>query len=196
MPSDTLESNNPRNEVVSDDRYGQYLGLIRKWNRVAALVSPRDAGQLETRHLEDSLALLEYLQDVSALLDVGSGGGFPAIPIAIANPRVKVSLVERSQKKCGFLRHVAMSLGLTNVEILECDVREVKRPQSGFDAITARAVAAPEQIWTWCWDLLAENGRLLLPGTAPSVTALVGGEITTYRSRGIGYIHEIRKGAR
>lgn len=157
------------------------------------MVSVRDLGHLRSRHLDDSLALLEHLGCADSLLDVGSGGGFPGIPLALANPDVSTTLVERNQKKCSFLRHVVMTLKLGNVDVINADVRDIGKELNPFDAISARAVASPDQVWAWCRGLLSENGRLLLQTTEVFEKALPNAVIESHRSNGIGWINVVRR---
>lgn len=150
-----------------------------------------DLAHLQKRHIEDSLALQEYVQDGKTLLDVGSGGGFPGIPLAIRNPQLSVSLLERNSRKCSFLRHASMTLALSNVEVIEADVRELLATRKSFDLITSRAVAKPAQIWSWCRKLLAVNGRLLLQSSRPVEDQLPQGRACSYKSTGIGWVHVV-----
>ena len=157
------------------------------------MVSARDLEQLRSRHLDDSLALQEHLGSTDALLDVGSGAGFPGIPLAISNPGIRTTLVERNHKKCSFLRHAAMTLKLTNVEVLNADIRDLGSELNPFDAISARAVASPDQIWSWCRGLLAQNGRLLLQTSETYKGDLPGAVIESHQSNGIGWINVVRQ---
>lgn len=157
------------------------------------MVSVRDLEHLRSRHLDDSLALQEHLTGSHSLLDVGSGAGFPGIPLAVSNPDVGTTLIERNHKKCSFLRHVVMTLKLTNVEVLNADVRDIGDELNPFDAISARAVASPDQIWAWCRDLLSEDGRLLLQTAMSYEGDLEDAVVESHRSSGIGWINVIRR---
>lgn len=148
--------------------------------------------QLQTRHIEDSLALHEYVQHGKTLLDVGSGGGFPGIPLGIRNPQLKVSLLERNKTKCSFLRHAVMTLALSNVEVIETDVRDLDADGRSFELIASRAVAKPEQMWRWCRHLLAADGRMLLQTSLPLQENLPEGEVSSFSSASIGWIHVVR----
>ena len=95
----------------------EYLKLLRKWNSACSLVSHGDLQYLNERHVSDSVELLPFLNRSRSHLDIGSGGGFPGVLIAIARPNMRVVLNDRSLKKCRFLRHVKMQLALENVEV-------------------------------------------------------------------------------
>jgi len=121
-------------------KFERYLDLLLKWNEKFNLTAITDRSEIEEKHFFDSLELVKFFDIKNKnLLDVGSGAGFPGIPLAIAEPTLKVTLLEASGKKCNFLREVIKDLKLANVEVLqeraeECDKRE------HFDIVTARAV--------------------------------------------------------
>ena len=141
-----------------------YEALLRRWNARQNLVSRRDAERLRDRHVVDSLALLPWWS--GNLADVGSGAGFPGVPLAIARPASSVVLVERSERKARFLRQVVIELALANVEVVLADVdgHNVGRSLRGrlFDTITVRAVAPPDEAWKLVRGLLAPAGSALL----------------------------------
>ncbi len=136
---------------ITDNAEGQlqqYLDLIIKWNDYASLVSPNDLPRLRETHVVDSLSLLPVIVqecgDRARLLDVGSGGGFPAIPAQIVLPSLDVTLIERSEKKVAFLRKAVAALGLSGIRIKHGEFphcAEGERP----DTITARAVEKPRK---------------------------------------------------
>ncbi len=159
------------------------------------LVSDRDLANLHARHLDDSLALQAHLGSAYSLLDIGSGGGFPGLPLAVANPHISVTLVERNHKKCDFLRHVVMTLKLSNVDVITADIRNIGEALNSYDVITARAVAKPDQVWTWSRGLLNENGRLLLQTTTSYEENLNDATVESHRSAGIGWIIVVRRTA-
>lgn len=140
----------------------EYIKLIKKWDRAHSLVSKGDLSHLEQRHVLDSLALEPFLKPSSDHLDIGSGAGFPGVPIAICRQDVHVVLNDRSKNKCRFLREVKFRLGLTNVEVLEQDIGNRSWPRTRFDTISIRAVAPPERAWSLARPLLHELGSVLL----------------------------------
>ncbi|MEO6013478.1 MAG: 16S rRNA (guanine(527)-N(7))-methyltransferase RsmG [Devosia sp.] len=141
----------------------QFAALLRKWNTVQNLVSRETIGDLWPRHIADSLQLSKYLRDTDdVFLDVGSGGGFPAIPLAIASRGLdrRFTLIEPIAKKAAFLRTAARELGLPvkveAVRIEQFDSRET------FDVITSRALASLNYLLQVSLGRLAESGHLLL----------------------------------
>ena len=127
----------------------RYADLIREWNDYASLVSVGDAGRLARADFVDSLSLVPWLglasSDGGILLDIGSGGGFPGVPLKVVRPGLELVLIERSSRKVGFLRRVVGALSLDSVDIVQGDfpVCEIRQRPS---AITARAVEKPHKI--------------------------------------------------
>tara|TARA_R110002111_G_scaffold25832_6_gene56345 strand:- start:982 stop:1608 length:627 start_codon:yes stop_codon:yes gene_type:complete len=120
-----------------------YVTLLAKWNKVYNLTSVRDIDEMVSRHLLDSLAILPFISGQS-LLDVGSGGGLPGIPIAIANPTLTVTLLDSNSKKTRFLQQAKAELGLQNVTVVHARIEEANLSQ--FDVITARAFSTINDI--------------------------------------------------
>ena len=137
----------PAEEVAAD--LESFCGLLAKWQRVQNLVSRETLREVWTRHIADSLQILPILrQSDSAFLDLGSGGGFPAIPLAIAlkGGRCRFVLVEPNGRKASFLRTVARELGLSvRVEARRSD--EIDPRETGaIDVITSRALAPLKEL--------------------------------------------------
>jgi 16S rRNA (guanine527-N7)-methyltransferase len=129
------------------ERLGFYLGYLLDANERMNLTGIRDAGEAWTRHILDALTLLaplSELADGAAIVDIGSGGGVPGIPLAIVLPGVRFSLLEATTKKAHFLTQVAAKLDLGNVEVLndraEQAAAEGSIHRARFDAVVARAV--------------------------------------------------------
>ena len=144
-----LEQEGIRVPAQALEQWARHAALIREWNAVASLVSTGDACRLETTHLPDAVSLASVVAHLelgaTSLLDIGTGGGYPAIPMKIALPELAVTLVERSVKKVGFLRKVVASLGLHGVEIIHGDFPGAV--EGGEQrVITARAVETPQKV--------------------------------------------------
>ena len=134
----------------------QHLALLEKWNRVHSLTAIRDGAKAISVHLLDSLSAVLHLRG-RRLLDVGSGAGFPGIPIAIARPDVEIDLLDSNHKKCAFLRQAVAELGLTNARVV-CERAESWRPSQRFDCVISRAVGEIAEVIAWVGELLAPGG--------------------------------------
>ena len=118
-----------------------YAELLAKWNRVYNLTAIRNPVDMVSHHLLDSMVVIPHLPvHDGGLADVGSGGGLPGIPLAIARPHWQVTLNDASQKKTAFLRQAAIELGLANVTVHEGRV-EAWRPAVRFAVVISRAFA-------------------------------------------------------
>lgn len=137
-----------------------HLELIGKWNRVHNLTAVREPGQMVALHVLDSLSLLPHLGAAKRIIDVGTGPGFPGIPIAIAKPEVHVTLLDSSHKKCAFLEQARTELRLANVSVT-CDRVESHRPDPGYDLVVSRAFAELSDFVTQAKHLVAPGGRFI-----------------------------------
>ena len=135
---------------------------MRKWNPAFPLVSKNDLASLYSTHVENSLDLLPYLEESRMHLDIGTGGGFPGISLAIARPDLNVVVNDRSRNKCRFLRHVKFQLKLDNVEVWEEHIGPNSGYSEQFDTISVRAVAPPRRAWQLGRNLLNPTGSVLL----------------------------------
>jgi len=131
-----------------------YAALLYKWNKTFSLTAMREQDKAVSHHLLDSLAVLPFVPPGS-LLDVGSGGGMPGIPLAIARPELRVSLLDSNSKKAAFLQQAAIELALPNISV-HCGRVEQYHPAVGFSAITSRAFSELA-------DFVNLSGHLLLP---------------------------------
>ncbi|MGZ8250712.1 MAG: 16S rRNA (guanine(527)-N(7))-methyltransferase RsmG [Methylophilaceae bacterium] len=114
-----------------------YLALMQKWNKVHNLTAVRDADEMVTLHLLDSLVVLPYIKG-QRLLDVGSGAGLPGIPLALCLPDLQVTVMDSSQKKTSFMRQAKAELGIANLEVVRGRVEQFK-PAAKFDIVISRA---------------------------------------------------------
>ena len=136
-----------------------HLDLVDEWGERMNLTAIRERDQQLTKHVLDSLSVLRYLRG-SRVADVGSGAGFPGIPLAIALPAVHFALIESTGKKCRFLEHVRDTLELANVEVVQSRA-ETHKPASRYDTVVARAVGPVADLVRHAGALVAGGGRLL-----------------------------------
>ena len=141
-----------------------YLDLIAKWTKVYNLTAVRDAGEMLTHHLLDSLAVIAPLrrelaklpaENAPSLLDVGSGAGLPGVVIAIVCPEVSVTCVDTVAKKAAFIQQVAVALRLPNLKGLHARVETLTQP---FDVVCSRAFASLVDFTSWSRQALAPHG--------------------------------------
>lgn len=145
--------------VSAQQQLLDYIALIEKWNKVYNLTAVRTHEKMLYEHVLDSLAVAAHIP-AGSLLDLGSGAGLPGIPLRIARPDLKVTLLEASGKKCAFLRQATIELALADVDVV-CQRAEAYRPPVPFDSVIARAVADLATIARLGLPLLAPGGRLL-----------------------------------
>jgi 16S rRNA (guanine527-N7)-methyltransferase len=144
---------------VQSERLLQLILLLARWNRSFNLTAVRDPLRMVPHHLLDSLALAPYLRG-GAVLDVGTGPGFPGLPLAIVEPQRRFVLLDSNGKKIRFVRQAVMELGLDNVEAVQARI-ESYRSEEKFATILARAFASLPDIVRLVSPLLLPDGVLL-----------------------------------
>lgn len=157
-----------REEVEADIEV--YLALVREWNGFASLVSAGDVGARLEEHVWDSLSIAAYVaegcRDGGVWLDVGSGGGFPAIPVRAVLQDTPVRLVERNAKKVGFLRQTVARLGLDGVTIVQGAFPQAGG-EGGIAVVTSRAIEDPERVGKALAGWLPEGATYLCQREEP-----------------------------
>lgn len=137
-----------------------YLALLAKWNQTYNLTAIRDPLQAVSHHVLDSLVVLRELSDCKGkLVDVGSGGGLPGIPLAIADPARSVTLNDANEKKGAFLRQAVIELGLSNATV-HVGRAEDWHPAAGFAVVISRGLASLVDFLQRCRHLAAPSGVL------------------------------------
>jgi 16S rRNA (guanine527-N7)-methyltransferase len=143
-----------------------HVEVLAKWNRTHNLTAITRPEDMVVQHILDSLAMQPYIQG-QRMLDVGTGGGFPGLPLAILQPNLEVTLLDSRGKRVQFLRHVIGRLGMKNVSLENCRV-ENYRPEEKFDTLTARAFTSLANMVTLCQPCLETGTRLVaLKGAKP-----------------------------
>ena len=148
-------------------RLTDYLGRLLAMNALMNLTAIKDPSEVWTRHAFDALTLVPLLADLPAkarVVDVGSGGGVPGVPIAIARPDLKVTLVEATQKKAAFLTGLAAALPLGNlwVRAQRAEIAGRSDLHTAFDVATARAVGRIALLVPLMVPFVKPGGRVLL----------------------------------
>jgi 16S rRNA (guanine527-N7)-methyltransferase len=147
------------------DKLLAYLALLAKWNRTYNLTAIREPERMVTHHVLDALAVLPHLSGESvrprlSVLDVGSGGGVPAIPLAIARPAWRVVALDSSHKKGAFLQQAVIELSLSNLEAVIARVEDYS-PVAPFDIVISRAFSDLATFVVAGARHLAAGGRLV-----------------------------------
>lgn len=141
--------------------FSAHQELFNSWNEKVNLVSRKDVEHLMIKHIIHSLSITKYIRfdDGARVLDIGTGGGFPGIPLAIFYPNVKFTLVDSIEKKIKVVEDIVQQLNLKNVAVIRSRAEELKQE---FDYIVSRAVAPMEVLVRWGINRckMGQNGSL------------------------------------
>ncbi|MDW7691603.1 16S rRNA (guanine(527)-N(7))-methyltransferase RsmG [Flammeovirgaceae bacterium SG7u.111] len=146
---------------LSEEQKKQFAlldGLYRDWNQKINVISRKDIDNLYTHHILHSLAIAKFVSFApeTAVLDIGTGGGFPGIPLAILFPEVKFHLVDSIMKKIKVVNEVSGALELKNVRAEQNRVEQLK---GRYDFAVTRAVASITDLWGWVGGKLGDGGK-------------------------------------
>lgn len=136
----------------------EYVALLQKWNRVYNLTAVREAQEMVSHHLLDSLAVLPHVR-ARSILDVGSGAGLPGIPLALALPQTRVTLLDANQKKAAFLQQAVIELVIENAAVV-CERVEIWQPPERFEVVISRAFSDLGEFLALAGRLCAKEGVL------------------------------------
>ncbi|MBS1733265.1 MAG: 16S rRNA (guanine(527)-N(7))-methyltransferase RsmG [Bacteroidetes bacterium] len=151
-------------------------GLYKEWNEKINVISRKDIDNFYLHHVLHSLAIAAQfeLEDGMQVMDLGTGGGFPGVPLAIFFPKVSFHLVDSINKKLKVIEGVSQSIGLKNITTQHTRVEDIKARQ--FDVVVSRAVAPLKDLWHWSKPLLRKNKN---NNEAPNgLICLKGGDLT------------------
>ena len=171
-PWETLRNWFPDLEEDKWVRLQEYCELLREWNAKINLVSRKDMDRLETKHLAHCLTMTQFLRLMpkARLLDVGTGGGLPGIPLAICYPQAHFTLIDSIGKKVMVVEDMIQKLGLKNIEVRRGRVEELPRKRR-YDFVIGRAVTALPTFFGWVSNKISKgskhspsNGILYLKG--------------------------------
>ena len=146
--------------MTNEDALNIYANELIEWNKKFNLTAITDPEQIKVKHFEDSLAILKYLPIYDqSIIDIGTGAGFPGLPLKIACPKIKLTLIEATRKKVNFLENIVSLLNLKDVEVvwgraeaIALDKREV------FDIAVSRAVAKLNTLCEYCLPFVKIGG--------------------------------------
>jgi 16S rRNA (guanine527-N7)-methyltransferase len=151
----------------SAEKLGILIDELERWNRKVNLTAIRDRNEMITTHLLDSLVAAPLIEG-DTVLDVGTGPGFPGLPLAIVQPERQFTLLDSNNKKIMFAQHAAGLLGLGNVSVAKARGEDYA-PGHGFDTVIARALAALPRLVEIAGHHVGENGVFVaLKGRYPT----------------------------
>jgi len=158
------------------EKLRQYTALLREWNAKINLVSRKDMERLETKHLAHCLTITKFLRLMpkGRVLDVGTGGGLPGIPMAICYPQANFTLMDSIAKKVMVVDDIRSRLQLSNVEVIRGRAEELPKKKT-YDFVLGRAVTALPVFFGWVRDKVAKGGR---HSPANGILYLKGGDYT------------------
>jgi 16S rRNA (guanine527-N7)-methyltransferase len=145
------------------DRIAAYISLLLKWNRTISLTTVTDPSEILRFHFGESVFAASAVKfDESRLADVGSGAGFPGLPLAMVVPSLRVTLIESNTKKCAFLSEIVRELQLPNVAVFRGRMEDFPPESDPLNFVTARALGRHRDLLSWAKDHLAANGEVIL----------------------------------
>ncbi len=133
--------------------------LVNKWNKTYNLTSVRDPQEMLIKHILDSIVVAPHISG-SRVIDVGTGPGFPGLPLAIMLPNVEFVLLDSLGKRIRFIKQAVFELGLCNVTAVQSRVEDYQ-PEQAFDNVLSRAFASLHDMLTWCTHLVSADGQFL-----------------------------------
>ncbi len=147
------------------EQFMDYLGLLLKWDRAFNLTGLRSCQEIVVKHFLDSLTLLPHLPEEARIMDLGSGAGFPGLPIKIVRPDQPITLVDASAKKATFLKEVIRRLNLHDIHVVQGYLGKRASSFLGpirFDIIITRAVGKPIELLAGVSPYLPRGGKFCL----------------------------------
>jgi 16S rRNA (guanine527-N7)-methyltransferase len=149
-------------ELEQRDMIIMFMALLLKWNKSAGLVSPKDEANLFIRHFCDSIQplLLFGFKKNARVLDIGSGGGFPSVPIRVFRSDLSFVLTESNRRKASFLKEIKEKLGFVNVDVFPGRCEKVTEPKGSFDYVISRGVGNLRVFSQIAKPFLLPDGRM------------------------------------
>ena len=157
-------------------QFGMLWDLYRDWNAKVNVISRKDIDKLYERHVLHSLSIAAWMEFTPGMevIDIGTGGGFPGIPLAIFFPDVRFHLVDSVGKKLKVVEAVAEATGLNNVSVQHARAEDIR--ERAFDFAVSRAVAPLKDLWTWSRPLLRNDRKMA--GFKNGLVCLKGGDLS------------------
>ena len=151
--------------------------LFKAWNEKINVISRKDIDNFYTNHVLHSLAIATQFNFTKNMkvMDLGAGGGFPGIPLAIFFPEAQFTLVDSINKKLKVVQEISSAIGLTNVVVKHTRAEDIKNEK--FDVVVSRAVAPLKELWQWSKPLVTKNKNVEMP-VPNGLICLKGGDLT------------------
>lgn len=146
------------------DKFYKYMELLIEWNQKINLTAIIEPEEIILKHFIDSITILKYIEKDAKIVDVGTGAGFPGIPVSIMRPDLKITLVDSLNKRLIFLQEVIKELNLKNIEIIHSRAEEFgqnKKYRENFDIATSRAVANLSTLSEYLIPLVKIEGKVI-----------------------------------
>jgi len=160
---DTLRTYGVTIESGTADEIRAYISLLLKWNKTISLTTVTNPEEILKFHFGESMFAASSVNfGESRLADVGSGAGFPGLPLAMVTPGLNVTLIESNTKKCAFLSEVARELQLRNVTVFRGRMEDFPLRSERFDLVAARALGQHIELLAWAKDHLRSGGKVVL----------------------------------
>lgn len=168
-------------EIEAQTKMILLLRELLRWNRAINLTAIRDEREVLEKHIVDSLCLIPFLDGSERILDIGSGGGFPSMPLKLAMPTLSVTSIDAAGKKVHFQRHAARLLGLDGFETIHGRVEDLSHAEGrhgSYDVVVSRAFASLADFCQHAYPFLNKSGRILaMKGAQGEEEMKEGGEI-------------------
>jgi len=162
---------------VQLEQFRKLEGLYKEWNEKINVISRKDIDSLYEKHVLHSLSVAAAFDfaDGTEIIDLGTGGGFPGIPLAIFFPQVKFHLVDSIAKKLKVVEAVAEGTGLKNITTEHSRIENIKNKK--FDFVVSRAVAPLKDLWKWSKPILKKDSTKIPANQTPGLICLKGGDL-------------------
>jgi 16S rRNA (guanine527-N7)-methyltransferase len=157
------ESLGIRVDACQVERFSVHAEQLLAWTRKCNLTAITDPEEIAVKHFVDSLAPAAWMDPAGSLLDIGSGGGFPGIPLKILMPDLNLTLIDASRKKVSFLNHLIRVLKLSSARAVHVRAEDLasNKPAENFDAIISRALGPLDEFAQMALPLLKPNGTMI-----------------------------------
>ncbi len=155
-------------DTAMQKRFVSFVDTLLFWRQRLSLTSADSAGMIASQHILDSLHVARWVDGRARIADLGSGAGFPAIPLAIVLPGQSICMIEARRKRANFLREVIRQCDLTNATVMECRAEDINSGVDPFDVVTSRAFSSLPLFFSLAAPLLC-NGGMAVAMKGPAV---------------------------